>query len=106
MDEHDERRGAKRFALDLALRLEGGTGRTRDVSARGVFFTTPRILQPGDTVRCVLELAGGEQLLEFEAQVVRVMAAEDGFGVAARFDALQTELGGLAGRPATDELLH
>lgn len=96
MSEHDERRGAKRFELDLAVQFDGGTGRTRDVSSRGVFFTTARVLRPGDVVRCVLELSGGEQLIEFDAHVVRVARGAEGFGVAAQFDALQTELTGLA----------
>ena len=102
-----ERREARRFPLALPLEFDRGRGTTCDVSAMGVFFTTATPPQRGERLRCCLRMTGATtRQLEFDASVVRIERRGNEFGVAARFDALQSELTVLADTAAKDGVLH
>ena len=86
-DHSNERRDGRRYALQLPLRFENGSGLTRNVSSAGVLFTTAQPPKAGQRLHCVLQMADGT-MLQFEAVVVRVEESKDVASVAARFDAL------------------
>ncbi len=81
-----ERREAPRFPVVLAVKLEHGEGRTRDVSATGVFFTTQERFSLDDRITLALELehADPDGVLHIvcEGTVVRVEPRPDAVGVA------------------------
>lgn len=89
-----DRRMARRLPIELPVELGGDTGRTRDMSASGVYFETRQAFVPGApiTFALILEDAAiffGEGAapspfrLECEGQIVRVDQREDTVGVAA-----------------------
>jgi hypothetical protein len=83
-----ERREAPRFALVLTVTLEHGVGRTRDVSALGVFFTTQGPFFPGAHIKFTIGLEhadpSGVVPIAFEGKVVRVEPRPNAIGVAVR----------------------
>jgi PilZ domain len=94
-----ERRASRRFtmALPLTVRANGpsGTmennGKTRDVSFRGLFFTTDGEFQPGTQIEFVLTLPkeitqAGDVNIRCYGQVVRVEPSAESRGIAARID--------------------
>ena len=86
MQKSSTQRDAERIKVQLPVRLEEGTGITRDVSRSGVFFYTDRPVNPGMPLRFQLELRyalpGEPMLLDCRGQVVRVEEAADRTGVA------------------------
>jgi hypothetical protein len=83
-----ERREAPRFPLGLAVKLEHGEGRARDVSASGIFFTTQGTFCPGALVTFIIELehADPSRVLPIacEGTVVRIEPLPNAIGVAVR----------------------
>lgn len=83
-----ERREAPRFPVALAVKLAHGEGRTRDVSASGVFFTTQGPFSPGTHIRFAIELEhadpGGVMHITCGGEVVRVEPRPNAIGVAVR----------------------
>jgi PilZ domain len=79
--------------MALALKLDSAEGRTRDVSASGVFFTTQRPFSAGDPVRFALELEhadpAGVIQVTCEGEVVRVEPLPEVLGVAVRIRAYE-----------------
>jgi PilZ domain-containing protein len=85
-----DRRAAPRFPIVLAVTLEHGEGRTRDVSATGVFFTTQGPFVPGAHVKFSIELENadpsGVMRIACEGEVVRVEPRPRAVGMAVRID--------------------
>jgi hypothetical protein len=94
-----ERRASRRFtmALPLTVRSNGpdGTmekhGETRDVSFRGLFFTTDGEFQLGTQIEFVLTLPkeitqAGDVNIRCYGQVLRVESNQESRGIAARID--------------------
>jgi hypothetical protein len=85
----EERRQAARFSTALALTIGGTAGRTRDVSATGIFFFTRShdVLTVGAPITFTLELTHADPngVLEVacSGMIVRVEHGPDGIGVAA-----------------------
>jgi hypothetical protein len=77
----------ERFHTELRVRLEGGFGIARNVSASGIFFVTDVALQAGQPVSFTLEFEdfpSGPIAVDCIAQVVRVeeQGTTRGVGVA------------------------
>jgi hypothetical protein len=94
-----ERRSSRRFtmALPLTVRSNGPTGavenrgQTRDVSFRGLFFSTDGEFQPGTQIEFVLTLPkeitqAGDVNIRCYGQVLRVEPHQETSGIAARID--------------------
>jgi hypothetical protein len=95
-----ERRTARRFsmALPMKVRFDAGaqtyveqTGETRDVSFRGLYFTSPAPLQADASIEFVLTLPqqitlAGDVHIRCYARVLRVDSVAGRQGVAARID--------------------
>lgn len=82
---HPERRASARDSLSLPIALpSGGSGRTRDVSADGLYFTLPSAAEIETWVH--IEFAVPSAGLKFSAagEVVRIEHGEDEDGVALR----------------------
>lgn len=86
-DNGNDRRDGRRYALQLPLQFESGSGLTRNVSSAGVLFTTAQPPRAGQRLHCSLQMTDGTTL-QFEAVVVRVEGSRDAASVAARFQAL------------------
>ena len=86
-----ERRQAPRFPLALAVRLEHGEGRTRDVSASGLFVATQGSFSLGASITFVLELEHADPTgplhVTCEGRIVRVEPGPDAIGVAVSISA-------------------
>ena len=70
------------------------------MSVSGVFFLTAEAGQIGEWLRCRLFLKSaepGQDCLRFEGRVVRVEPCDNQYGIAAHFDALQSDLPFLTG---------
>jgi hypothetical protein len=87
MKVYDIKRSAQRVRVEVPVRLEQGSGITRDVSHSGVYFFTDQTFSPGMPVSFVLELdyvfPGEPVFLPCRGKVVRVEAAGEKTGVAA-----------------------
>ncbi len=94
-----ERRGSRRFNMNLPLTIRYSNGesrveqeaRTRDVSFRGLYFVIERKFEPGTPVEFVLTLPkevtmAGDVHIQCYGTVVRVDEQEQRRGVAARID--------------------
>lgn len=96
-----ERREAPRFPVVLAVKLEHGEGRARDVSATGVFFTTHGRFSPGDRIALALEFEHADPVgvlrVVCEGTVVRVEPCTDAVGVAVRICAYDFTGGRMSG---------
>ena len=83
-----EKRLEERYAADLPLTLDSGTGMTRNMSASGVFFETDEDVNPGSEIDFTIVLdafmPGGPICLRCRGKVVRVtrMGGRVGVGVA------------------------
>jgi c-di-GMP-binding flagellar brake protein YcgR len=105
-----ERRTARRYDLSLPVNVRvpvnretGQRGQTRDISTRGVYFTTQKELTPGAEVDFTLTLPpeitnGSEVLVRAHGRVVRIDKRQDeefeSVGVAAvieRYDIIRGE---------------
>jgi hypothetical protein len=94
MKKYDIERSAQRIRVKVPVRLDKGTGVTRDVSQSGVFFFTDQSFAPGTTFNFVLELdyvASGEPVfLHCRGEVVRVETVGEKVGVAASIRAFRS----------------
>jgi hypothetical protein len=99
MDNAVERRAARRFSMMLPLKVRfsknddllENQGETRDVSFRGLYFTTEGSLETGTSIEFVLTLPqqitlAGDVHIRCYARVLRVDALDSNRGVAARID--------------------
>ena len=99
MDNAVERRAARRFSMMLPLKVRFSKdddliekhGETRDVSFRGLYFTTEGMLETGASIEFVLTLPqqitlAGDVHIRCYARVLRVDARGSDRGVAARID--------------------
>lgn len=98
----DERRGARRFHLNLPLVVktpektpesQQSVAYTRDVSFRGLYFTVDEQFQAGSSVEFVITLpqeitSAGEVRLRCIGHIVRVERPEQrgNWGIAAKID--------------------
>ena len=93
-----DQRGTRRFSLDLPILvtfLENGTyevtGRTRDVSSRGVFFYAPSNIHEGSAIEFVMTLPTEITLskpirVRCSGKVIRVESTGRNQGVAVAID--------------------
>ena len=99
MDNAVERRGARRFSMMLPLKVRFSKddnlleklGETRDVSFRGLYFTTDGGLEAGASIEFVLTLPqqitlAGDVHIRCYARVLRVDAHNGRRGVAAQIE--------------------
>ena len=86
--ESSERREGERLQINLPMELGNGrgNGRTRDVSASGIYFETEALMAAGAPIRFSLVLEHLYPIplrLECEGQIIRVERREGTLGVAA-----------------------
>jgi hypothetical protein len=99
MGNESERRASRRFtmSLPLTLRSEGPEGvverlgQTRDVSFRGLYFTTDALYEAGSKIEFILTLPkeitqAGDVNIRCRGQVVRVEPRNGGRGIAAKIE--------------------
>ena len=99
MDNAVERRAARRFSMMLPLKVRFSKddnllekqGETRDVSFRGLYFTTAGGLEAGASIEFVLTLPqqitlAGDVHIRCYARVLRVEPQDKNRGIAARID--------------------
>jgi hypothetical protein len=88
-----ERRRDRRVATELPVQFELGAGRTRDLSANGVFFETPHPLSQEQTITFDLllnEVAGPASLrAACRGRVVRVIPMGGTYGIAVTLDSFE-----------------
>jgi PilZ domain len=86
-------RSEERVPAALPVRLDRGTGITRDVSASGVFFETDVDYAPGSAISFAIDLHGpaGKMMLKCQGQIVRVEDRGGKVGVAAKIVESQLE---------------
>lgn len=83
---HVAGRKEERFPTDLPVRLEGGEGVARNVSANGIYFVTDVALKEGQPVKLTLDyysFPSGPISVQCSARVVRVEEQGTKKGVAA-----------------------
>jgi hypothetical protein len=104
MKKYDIKRSAKRVRVEVPVRLDNGSGVTRDVSHAGIFFFTDQPFAPGTTFSFVLELdhvfPGEPVYLHCRGEVVRVEEAGERKGVAASISAFGSDDGDNKRAPA------
>jgi hypothetical protein len=83
-----ERRRAPRYRIETAIAVDGGTGRTIDLSANSVYFVSERQMMPGDEVALVFpfEHAAPHASVKCNARVVRVDPRGELYGIAAVYE--------------------
>lgn len=83
-----ERRRMPRYRIDAAIAVDGGSGRTIDLSSNSVYFETMSRLAPGDEVGLVFpfEHATPNASVRCKAHIVRVDVRGDMYGVAATYE--------------------
>jgi hypothetical protein len=83
-----ERRRSPRYRIDSTIEVNGGSGRTIDISATSVYFESRRRFTPGEQVAIVfpLERTGPGASVKCAAEIVRVDARGEMFGVAATYE--------------------
>jgi hypothetical protein len=99
MDNGAERRTSRRYTMALPVTIRANSsdnaaelrGKTRDVSFRGLYFTTDANCDPGSEIEFILTLPKEITLatdvnIHCFGHVVRVETQEAGRGVAARID--------------------
>jgi hypothetical protein len=87
MSKYTEQRQATRHQIEVPIRYDHGVGKTRDVSLSGVYFTTDKLLEAGQHLRMLFELAfaipGKSLHLDCQGYVLRVEDKAGQFGIAA-----------------------
>ena len=99
MDNDVERRAARRFLMNLPVKVRFSAGdgvaewqgQTRDVSFRGLYFTIEASLETGSSIEFVLTLPqqitlAGDVNIRCYARVLRVESHNGQRGVAARIE--------------------
>jgi hypothetical protein len=85
-------RKEERVPTELKLKLEGGEGTVRDVSASGIYFQTDVPLEKGQSVQLTLEFSdfpGGPLEVTCAARVVRIEKQGPTTGVAASISSFE-----------------
>jgi len=86
-----DRRRAHRFKGDIPVRLQEGTGITRDFSASGIYFYTDHLLPVGESFEFTytLDCLGEAKpvYIHCTGNVLRVDQEPERYGVAARLTA-------------------
>lgn len=87
------KRSEERVPATRPVRLDRGTGVTRNVSASGVFFETDVNYAPGREISFAIELDGptGKMMFKCQGQIVRVEHRDGNVGVAAKIVASTLE---------------
>lgn len=87
---HRVPRAAKRYELNLPVATDGGEGRTRDLSADGVYFTCERGFAVGSKISFSISLdSDGSDIplrMSCSGVVIRVESNGDEVGVAAKIE--------------------
>jgi hypothetical protein len=82
-----ERRQAKRYQMDVPMRLGEDEGRTKDFSSRGVYFLASSPPEEGKPIEMDVTLtnafARGPVTLHMRGRIIRVDQLESAVGVAA-----------------------
>ena len=95
MEHGEERRTTRRYTMALPVTIRSNSaslrGKTRDVSFRGLYFTTDAECDPGSEIEFILTLPkeitlANDVNIHCFGKVVRVEDQETGRGVAARID--------------------
>ena len=76
----------ERFGTELTVKLEGGEGVVRNVSASGIYFVTDAALKEGQPVKFTLDFhnfPSGPIAVNCIARIVRVEERGSGKGIAA-----------------------
>jgi hypothetical protein len=88
-----KQRRAARYPVAVDITFDGGTGRTRDISAVGVYFATTAVLSPGECLAFQVEARHFQMpspmTVRCRCRVVRVESQEGSWGVAAAIDDIQ-----------------
>ena len=85
-------RKEERFSTELPVKLEGGEGVVRNVSANGIYFTTRVALKEGQPVRFTLEFLdfpSGPLAVNCLARIVRIEEQGTGQGVGASISSFE-----------------
>jgi hypothetical protein len=85
-------RKEERFATELPIKLEGGEGVVRNVSANGIYFVTDVALQEGQPVKFTLDFQNfpsGPIAVNCIARIVRVEEQGSRKGVAASISSFE-----------------
>lgn len=85
-------RKEERFPTQLPVKLEGGKGVARNVSANGIYFVTDVALKQGQPVRFTLEFLdfpSGPLAVNCFARIVRVEEQGTGQGVGASISSFE-----------------
>ena len=116
-----EKRGARRYGLSLPVAIHAGggntfaweTGRTRDISARGVYFLTESNLSAGREVSLTITIPAeitkaADVFLKIMGKVVRVKNSVEydssKIGVAVTIDRYELVPGRIAASPRNSEM--
>ena len=82
-----ERRQAKRYLMEVPMRLGEDEGRTKDLSSRGVYFVASAQLEEGTLIEMDVTLANacarGPVTLHMRGRIVRVHHLDTAVGAAA-----------------------
>ncbi len=92
MKRSKENRLAGRYPTFCNVELDSGTGVTRDLSTRGVCFTTDNAIEPNSMLRCFIpmqKMGRNTTRLRCEGRVVRAEKSADGWEVAINFTTLE-----------------
>ena len=85
MEPHDERRGARRYELDLVVTLDGVPGESRNLSSTGLYVLSQGAFPPGTEVSVEVffpGLSGRRKRLLGRGRVLREESNGSGAGVA------------------------
>lgn len=90
-----ERRRATRYRVAVEGMFDGGTGRIRDISAAGVYFTTTETLAPGASLVFQVEAKqfkmASPMKVRCRCRVVRIESQGGHQGVAAAIDDIELD---------------
>ena len=94
-----ERRRSPRYRIDSTIAVNGGTGRTIDISATSVFFESRRRFTPGEQIAIVfsLERTGPGASVKCAAEIVRVEPRGEMYGIAATYEPVAFSVSAEAG---------
>lgn len=83
-----ERRRSPRYRIDSTIAVDGGTGRTIDISATSVYFESRQRFSAGEQIAITfpLERTGPGASVRCAAEIVRVDTRGEAFGVAAVYE--------------------
>lgn len=85
-------RKEERFTTELPIKIEGGEGVVRNVSANGIYFVTDVALKEGQPVKFTLEFLdfpSGPLAVNCLARIVRVEEQGTGQGVGASISSFE-----------------